>query len=206
MANISYAITACNEIVELERLLDQLTSFIKDGDEIAVLVDSSTAPKEIYEVINKYYPTINKVKSYPLNKDFAQFKNQLFSMCEKDYIVFLDADELLSDEFLNYIHQVLESNPEIEYYNVPRWNTVEGITQEHIKKWGWRIDSLNRINFPDYQGRIVKNGLIGVLWKGKVHERIQGYKVSANLPDVMYILHPKTIEKQQKQNDFYNKI
>lgn len=205
MPTISYAITAHNEHVELERLLDQLTSSLTEGDEIAILLDT-TATEEVHQVVEKYYPTISKVDSYPLNRDFAQFKNQLFRMCEKDYIVFLDADELLSDEFVGYIHQVLESNPKVEYYNVPRWNTVEGITDKHIQKWGWRVDELNRVNWPDYQGRIVKNGLIGVLWQGKVHERIQGWRVSANLPDVMYILHPKTIERQEKQNELYNKI
>ena len=39
MSSISYAITACNEHVELDRLLTQLLSFIKNEDEIVVQMD-----------------------------------------------------------------------------------------------------------------------------------------------------------------------
>jgi hypothetical protein len=30
-------------------------------------------------------------------------------------------------------------NPEVDLYYVQRWNTVQGLTKEHIQKWGWRI-------------------------------------------------------------------
>jgi hypothetical protein len=53
MPSISYAITACNEHVELERLLSQLTEHIRPEDEIVVQMDI-TATDEVKDVVNKY--------------------------------------------------------------------------------------------------------------------------------------------------------
>ena len=39
---------------------------------------------------------------------------------------------------------------------VPRVNTVEGLTQEHINKWRWNVNENGWINWPDYQTRINK--------------------------------------------------
>jgi len=53
MPSISYAITACNEHVELDRLLSQLTEHIRPEDEIVVQMDI-TATEEVKAVVNKY--------------------------------------------------------------------------------------------------------------------------------------------------------
>jgi GT2 family glycosyltransferase len=53
MANISFAITAHNEHVELERLLRQLAKNIKKGDEIVVQLDSTATP-EVKEVVDNF--------------------------------------------------------------------------------------------------------------------------------------------------------
>jgi len=63
------------------------------------------------------------------------------------------------------------------------------------------------INWCDYQTRIVKNSH-SVKWTNKVHERLDGYKMFATLPpqDEFCLIHPKTIERQEKQNNFYNTL
>ena len=53
MKTISYAITACNEHVELERLLDQLNEHIRPEDQITVQLDT-TATDEVKKVAEKY--------------------------------------------------------------------------------------------------------------------------------------------------------
>ena len=60
---------------------------------------------------------------------------------------------------------------------------------------------------PDYQWRIYRNDK-SIRWKNKVHEVLDGYKQFAPLPDQdeFCLLHPKTIERQEKQNQFYNTI
>lgn len=61
------------------------------------------------------------------------------------------------------------------------------------------------VNLPDLQSRICKNKP-ELAWSGKVHERIQGYRTVSVLPEQFYLQHPKTIEKQEKQNKLYDTI
>ena len=201
MPSISYAITACNEHVELERLLKQLTEHIRSEDEIVVQMDI-TATDEVKDVVNKY-----KLMNYfhPLNKDFATFKNNLKGLCTKDYIFQIDADEYLSEELLAYLPAILEDNSRVEMFSVPRINTVEGLTQEHIKQWGWRVDERGWVNYPDYQNRILKNKP-EIYWVNKVHEKIIGAMTTTEIPPGLDLIHPKTIDRQEKQNNYYNTI
>lgn len=201
MTTISYAITACNEHVELDKLLKQLTERIRPEDEIVVQMDI-TATEEVKEVVNRY-----KLMNYfhPLNKDFATFKNNLKGLCTKDYIFQIDADEYLSEELLTYLPTILEENNNVEMFSIPRINTVEGLTEQHIKQWGWNLNDKGWINYPDYQNRILKN-TSEIYWVNKVHEKLTGAKVISSLPPGLDLVHPKTIERQEKQNSYYNTI
>jgi glycosyltransferase involved in cell wall biosynthesis len=202
MANISFAITACNEHIELERLLKQLTKSIKSKDEIIVQLDI-TATDEVKDIVSKY-KLINYI--HPLNNDFATFKNNLKSICANEWIFFIDADEYLSDDLLYNIHEILDANKGIvDVISVPRINTVEGLTRDHIDKWRWFVDENGYVNYPDYQTRICYNKPT-ISWVNKVHERLTGWKTTANLPYGYDLIHPKTIERQERQNNYYNTI
>ena len=201
---ISLAITVCNEHKELETLLDYLSDrALFPQYEIVVQIDKDNHTEEVVGVI-----VGRGIKHwfYPLNKDFASYKNELANHCEGEYIFQIDADELPSVELLDMLPDILESNPEVDVYLVPRINTVSGITKEHILKWGWRYEN-DRINFPDYQWRIYRN-TESIKWKNKVHEVLEGYKQYATLPpqDEFCLIHPKNIKRQEKQNEFYNTI
>jgi len=204
MPSISYAITACNEHDELYRLLLQLKTFIRPEDEVVVQLDT-TATEAVKSIVDSW--SIAKRIDFPLNNDFASFKNNLKSHCTKDYIFQIDADEYLSNELLHYLPEILEMNPEIELYAVPRVNTVEGLTPGHILKWGWRVNEKGWVNYPDYQQRIFKN-IDRIRWVNKVHERIVGARTTEPFPDGfnLNLIHPKTIERQERQNNFYNTL
>jgi glycosyltransferase involved in cell wall biosynthesis len=201
---ISIAITVCNEASELKTLLDFLQeNALHDQYELIVQIDKDNYTDEVIEVI------VNRgIKHYfyPLNKDFALYKNELFKHCSGDFILQLDADEMLSIDFLRLIPEIIEANPEVDLYYVPRINTVDGLTQEHIQKWGWRVEN-GRINYPDYQSRLYRNNS-SIRWEGKVHEQIKGFKHYTLLPqiDELSLWHHKTINKQEKQNNFYNTL
>jgi len=208
MSTISFAITAHNEHVELERLLDQLVTIIKPKDEIMVQLDN-TATDEVKKVANKY--NVGRDFEYhrifaSLNGDFATFKNNIKKHCTRDWVFFIDADEYLSKGLANNIHSILDMNQGlVDLIAVPRINTVEGLTREHIDKWRWFVDDNGWINYPDYQTRICANKK-EIMWINKVHERLSGWKTIANLPHGYDLMHPKTIERQEKQNAFYEKI
>lgn len=205
MVNISFAISVCTEAFELKRLLKQLKSSLSKEDEIVVQIDVDNTNQEVLDVLSNE-TNVTKV-FFGLNKDFARFKNNLFDKCKKDYIFQIDADEEINKDQIDVIRQVLELNPTIDCFLVPRINTVKGLTPEHIQKWNWRVDDQNRINFPDYQFRICKNSLT-IRWEGKVHERLVGYEQMGMLPaeDIYALGHHKTIEKQEKQNAYYSTI
>ena len=207
MPSISYAITACNEHVELDRLLQQLIEHIRPEDEIVVQIDSMNATAEVMAVLAKYHDKIHNSISFTLMGDFASFKNNLKSHCTKDYIFQIDADEYLTSELITYLPEILELNPEIEMYAVPRINTVEGLTPGHILKWGWRVNEKGWVNYPDHQQRVFKN-IDRIKWVNKVHERIIGACTTEPFPDGfnLNLIHPKTIERQEKQNNFYNTL
>ena len=81
------------------------------------------------------------------------------------------------------------------------------MTQDHINKWRWQVNEDGWVNWPDYQGRIYKRSPM-IEWKGKVHERIEGMNKYSHLPakEEFAFHHPKTIDRQEKQNKFYESI
>jgi GT2 family glycosyltransferase len=195
---ISYAIPVCNEFVEIQRLITFLLENKKQEDEIIVLFDSNNGSKSVEDFLRS--KSINgefNWVSYKFNGHFADMKNKLTSLCNGDYIYQIDADEMISKYCIENLGMVLEYNP-IDVLMVPRINTVEGITQEHINKWGWR-------NFPDPQFRIYKNNQ-KIKWKNKVHEILEGYKTISQLPldEPWCLLHEKDIKRQEKQNELYS--
>ena len=203
---ISYAIPVCNEDKELDRLLDQLVKAKGQEDEIVVQCDLGNTTPEVYQVIDKYVNQI-RVVQFPLKGNFAAFKNNLKANCKGAWIFQIDADEYLNETFLVNLPHLLAENTRVDLFLVPRINTVEGLTQEHINKWGWRVDEKGWVNFPDYQTRILQNSpKIG--WVSKVHEVLTGHSNYVMLPaDEEYCLyHPKGIERQERQNAYYAAI
>jgi glycosyltransferase involved in cell wall biosynthesis len=203
---ISYAIPVCIEHLEIDKLLTQLTKFKRPEDEIIVQCDQGNTTQEVYSVLRKYEGQI-KVIEFPLNANFASFKNNLKQHCNGDWIYQIDADELLDEEFIQSIHLLLQENPTVDLFLVPRINTVDGLTQNHIVKWRWSTNEKGWINFPDYQTRILQNSP-EINWNNKVHEVILGYKNYTLLPtdEIFCIKHHKSIEKQEHQNNYYDTI
>ena len=204
---ISYAIPVCNEHVELEKLLDLLTSYIDEEDEIVVQCDQGNTTPEVYKVLNIWKNGPLKIIEFPLNGDFASFKNNLKNHCSGHWIFQIDADELPHESLIINLKSLLELNPTTELFLVPRVNTVEGLTQEHINKWRWNVNEKGWVNWPDYQTRIIQNSP-KIQWISKVHEVITGFSTKALLPmeEEWCLYHPKNIEKQEIQNKLYENI
>ena len=206
---ISYAITVCNEFVEIQRLVNFLRENKRQQDEIVILYDQKNGNEEIATWLTKQnkYPNVQFWRGLDFDGHFANWKNKLTEYCSGDYIFQIDADEMITEVLISHLPSILEENPDNEVYLVPRVNTVTGLTQEHINKWRWNIDEENRVNWPDYQWRIWKN-IPEIKWKNKVHERLDGFKTYSLLPahPEMALIHPKTIERQEKQNAYYSTL
>lgn len=206
---ISYTITVHNEAHELQLLLTYLLKYITEKDEVVVQSDSERVTEEVENVIEDFIDKFKKFTyiKFPLNNDFSSFKNNIRNHCSNKWIVNIDADEVPSTFLIENIHALLDENDQVDMFLVPRWNVVDGITDEHIKKWNWNFDEEGRVNWPDYQTRIYKNSK-DISWVNKVHERLSGYEVYSSLPteEAYCFYHMKSIERQEKQNEFYGNI
>ena len=214
---ISYLVTCKNETLELLQLIEKLKThidFVAPNDEVVILDDFSNN-EDTKKILSKAKSYGFTVVQHSLNKNFSEHKNYGSKRCVGDYILQIDADEYLSQPLLNNIHEIIDSNPTVELYRVPRVNIVRGATDNDARNWGWHISKLPEfgdlpiINWHttgDYQSRIYKNSL-RIQWHKPLHETIIGASIVTDLPkEVDYaIIHDKTIERQRNQNMFYNK-
>jgi glycosyltransferase involved in cell wall biosynthesis len=205
---ISYAITVCNELEEITKLLNFLQLNIRPDDEILIQYDELSVTDEVKEyltLMNSMHEN-HKIIGFPLNKDFATFKNNLKSNCSGDYIFQIDADEIPNAALIEHLPTLIEQNP-VDVIFVPRVNIVQDITQEHIDKWRWNVNDKGWVNWPDYQLRIYKK-TDDIEWGNKVHETLTGYDTFSNFPaeEIWSLYHYKQIDKQEKQNEFYETI
>ena len=209
---ISFLVTAYNEYEDLKKLLTQLLQVIKSTDELVIQLDTK-ATVEVIQLVDNFIEQnkdIIEIKKchFNLNKDFASFKNNAKSYCTKDWVFQIDADETLSETFCRILHEVLETNEEIDLIAVPRVNIVNGLTQEDVTQWHWQLNSQGWVNWPDNQHRIFRNKP-EIKWVNKVHEKIVGWRTYAELPsedDSYALYHIKDIDRQRAQNEFYSTI
>jgi hypothetical protein len=125
---ISYAITVCNEIEEIKRLIPFLLKHKRDEDEIVVQMDLDPSSgnlgseftnldrnkREVFGYIMQCQEKGEiRVILHPLHKDFAQFKNHLTQQCSGDYIFQIDADEIPHEKLIEILPDLLDSNNEI---------------------------------------------------------------------------------------------
>ena len=204
---ISYGITVHNEADELNKLLKVLVSNTDEEDEIVICDDfSNQETREVIDHWDLHSPDSKVIKHYTrkLDGNFADQKNSVIENSTGDYIFHIDADEYPNKILLQQLKQILEIN-DVDLVWVPRVNTIEGMEQQHIQKWGWRVSEKNWVNYPDYQARVFRNHK-DIRWTRPLHEYITGCKTYSHLPphEELSLYHPKTIEKQEEQNMFYN--
>jgi hypothetical protein len=209
MINVTWAITVCNELKEITELINFLHPKIKEDDEILIQYDEGGVTTEILSylrILDGLHSNI-KVVGFPLNGDFASFKNNLKFHSKGIFIFNVDADEIPNEYLVENIHMLLDYNKDVDMFFIPRINTVEGITDDDIKKWGWKVNEKGWINFPDVQSRLYRK-TADIEWVGKVHERIVGYNTVSILPfeEDYCLYHPKDIQRQRSQNKFYETL
>ena len=206
---ISYAIPVCNEFVEIQQLITFLLKNKRSEDEIVVLYDSKNGDKEVENYLRKMNTekSLFRWESYSFDGNFAAMKNRLNSLCTGDYIFQIDADEMITEYMVRILPQILTANTETDLIRVPRINRVEGLTEAHIQKWGWVVDNKGWVNWPDMQWRIYKNDP-RIKWNGEVHEKIIGHAAHSILPleEEFALIYNKTIERQEKQNNYYDTL
>ncbi len=203
---LSFLVTCHNETDTLKRLLSLLSSKLIELDAELVILDDYSDNPETLTILDDYKDNVYK---HSLDNNFGAHKNFGKSFCKGEFIFQLDGDESVRECLMDNLLDIINSNPNTELYWIPRINDFKGATEEHAKKWGWSVTKwYDTIIFqwPDYQTRLFKN-VPHIKWVKKLHERLTGELTYAVLPPDfdLAIYHDKTIEQQEKSNEFYNK-
>ena len=203
---ISYGITVHNEADELNKLLEILIHKTDVEDEIVICDDFSNDETQfVIQSWTQQYGHTKTIKVYQrkLDGNFSAQKNSVIENSSGDYIFHIDADEYPHETLLQQLKEIITMN-DVDLIWIPRVNTVEGMKEEHIQKWGWRVSENNWVNYPDYQARVFRNDE-KIRWTRPLHEVITGCKTYSHLPpyEELSLYHPKTIQKQEQQNMFY---
>ena len=204
---ISYGITVHNESDELNKLLEILVHKTQAEDEIVIVQDGDD--KKVEEVISSWMSQYLDAKGIywwtrKLDGNFADQKNYVIEQSSGDYIFHIDADEYPHETLIEQLPEILTIN-DVDLVWIPRVNTIDGMTEQDVMKWGWRVSEQGWVNYPDYQSRVFRRDE-NIRWTRPLHEHIVGCKTYSHLPphEELSLYHPKTIEKQTQQNVFYN--
>jgi len=149
---LSVALAVRNEERNLAECLSSVSGL---GDEI-VVVDGSSSDRTVEIARNmgaRVIRTENR-KMFHINKQMA------LSACKGDWILQLDADEVVTPELGSEIKKTLAANPEENGFRIPRKNYFWG----HFMAKGGQ--------YPDYVIRLVRRGKASFPCKS-VHEQIE---------------------------------
>lgn len=134
--------------------------------------------------------------------DFGSHRNKALEFYAKgEWIVYLDADEMVKPEFLDSIKAIIEHNDNVDCIALARYNTY-GDDVWDIPERGTQ----KPFAYPDYQARVVFNNGI-VKYEGKVHEGIASTSkmLTVMRPDTD-IIHHKTQEMQERTTNLWNQL
>lgn len=153
-----------------ENNLAQCFDSVKDLAWEIVVVDGGSIDKTL-EIAKKYGAKIIQTDNPP---NFHINKNKAIDQAKGDWILQLDADEVVTDKLADEIKKIIELDSDIYGYWIPRRNFFLG---RFFKKGG---------QYPDYTLRLYKRGH-GRLPAKSVHEQA---KVSGKVGYLKnYLLH-----------------
>lgn len=139
---ISYAITVCDELKELKKLLIILNENKSQEDEIIILFDSKNGSIDVKQFLES--EKITFIES-DFDNDYASHKNKFLEHCSGDYIFQIDADEIPVEYLLKILHEMLKMNPEVDLFSIPRINFVKNLNKNLTDAWNWKITKENSI-------------------------------------------------------------
>lgn len=197
---ITYAICVCDEARELNSLLNFLIKVKAPEDDINILLDVAKTNDAVRHVLERNKDKVS-VHERAFCGNFAEHRNHHLSLCKGDYIFVLDADEMPQEVLLKNIQQF-----QGDVLAIPRINICPGFTREWLKEHKFNMSNTGWINWPDFQMRYFKNNG-KIRWKGGLHETLEGGVIQALEADPsIAIWHIKSVERQDKQGDFYESL
>lgn len=147
--SLTVAIIAHNE----EDRLPSTLAMIEDIASEIVVINSVSTDKTI-DVARSFGAKVYTEEF----KGFVDQKNSLIPKCTKDWILFLDADEVINDELKASIVKAIESDSK-SAYEINRFTFFLGKTMEHTWQPNYRLRLVRRDSDPKWSGVLVHESL-----------------------------------------------
>ncbi|MBQ9785865.1 MAG: glycosyltransferase family 2 protein [Clostridia bacterium] len=180
MSSISLYMIVKNEESTLKRCL----SSVKDLVDEIIIIDTGSCDKT-KDIAKKF---TSKVYDFEWCDDFSKARNYAFSFATCNYIMWLDADDIIPKKTLN---ELLKLKPALT-------------ADTYMLKYNIAFSPSGKPTFSYYRERIVKN-CKHVLWQGVVHECIAPFGKIERLN--IAINHKKEPSKNSDRNlKIYNSL
>ena len=181
MATISLCMIVQDEEHCLAKGIENCQDYV---DEIVIL-DGGSVDRTMD--IAKSYPKV-RLYQFPFDRHFANQKNRCQELAQMEWILWKDSDETLEPDTLENLQRLTMYQPYMQYdaFAFARKTYVDGL--------------LVNLMGHDYQVRFWKNGK-GIHYDGEIHEGVTGFENMLKLN--VWIIHEKTGEMQQKDNELY---
>lgn len=149
MITVSLCMIVKNEEDVLARCLESVADLV---DEI-VIVDTGSTDRT-GEIAGRF---TDRIYDFQWMDDFAAARNYAFSLAEKDYCMWLDADDVMLEADQTAFREMKEAlNPDV--------NVV-------MAKYNTGFDEDGNVTFSYFRERLIKNHA-GMRWEGAVHEAV----------------------------------
>lgn len=149
MISISLCMIIKNEESVIGRCLDSIKDIV---DEIIIVDTGSTDSSK--EIVSKY---TDKIYDFPWIDDFSKARNFSFSKATKDYVMWLDADDIILEKDRLKLKNIKE--------------TLSDSVDMVMMKYDIAFDSNGNTTFSYYRERLFKRNK-NYKWEGPIHEVI----------------------------------
>lgn len=165
-------ISLCIITKDEEKYIEQCLNSVKDlVDEIIIVDTGSTDTTK--EICKKFGVQNAKFFDYVWNDDFSEARNESLKHATKDWVLVLDADEVIEDKDLAKIKNAIENQEEIVGFSLEQRSYINNFF-EGAKKNDSSFEMVK--DYPFYIShnlvRLFKNKL-GLHFKHKVHELVE---------------------------------
>lgn len=172
----------CMIVRNEEEVLARCLNSVKDLTDEIVVVDTGS-DDATRDIAGKY---TDKVYPYRWNFDFAAARNYAFSLSSADYILWLDADDVLLEKDRCALSELKKK--------------LDGSVNAYYLRYDAAFDEAGNVTMYFFRERIVKRAC-SFVWQGRVHETLCVSPPERYEPGIA-VTHKKGTRKEHGRNLF----
>lgn len=173
---------------EEEKISDAIKSVLWAKE--VIVLDTGSIDKTL-DRLKKFRIKVFKTKS--LDGGFAHWRTEILQYANSVWVLYLDADERISDSLKKEISKAI-LNSDYDYYAIPRKNII---LSKELKHGG---------QYPDYVKRLFKKDVL-LKWKGNLHEEpVLSQSRLGYLENSIFHLKHDNFEEMMKKTNKWSEI